>query len=362
MSKARDLANAADVLDDVSATELGYVNGVTSAIQTQIDSKIGQATAINPTIVDAKGDIIAGTAADTVSRLAVGANGTVLKANSATATGLEWGTVSGGQLTETAFTSSNASWTIPTGVTGIWALVIGGGGGGGASGTASLQNQGGGGGAGQVKEQFFTVSGDTTLNITIGGGGAGGTNGGKGSNGSTSTIVGNTSATTYVTCAGGGGGGGGTTANITGNSAASGGGQGDDSTRNGGGGGGFMEGATNAAYGVLGGSYTSITVGDGALATTAGVTGNPGGLRATANRGGRGILIWNRAVAGGGNGGAAGGIATNFGAGNVGGNDAAGTAATANTGSGGGGGSTNTTTARNGGAGGSGLVVLRYIA
>lgn len=39
MTKARDLANAADALDDVSATELGYVNGVTSAIQTQIDGK-----------------------------------------------------------------------------------------------------------------------------------------------------------------------------------------------------------------------------------------------------------------------------------------------------------------------------------
>jgi hypothetical protein len=39
MSKARDLANAADVLDDVSATELSYVNGVTSAIQTQLNAK-----------------------------------------------------------------------------------------------------------------------------------------------------------------------------------------------------------------------------------------------------------------------------------------------------------------------------------
>jgi hypothetical protein len=39
MSKARDLANAADVLDDVSATELGYLDGVTSAIQTQLNQK-----------------------------------------------------------------------------------------------------------------------------------------------------------------------------------------------------------------------------------------------------------------------------------------------------------------------------------
>jgi hypothetical protein len=42
------------------------------------------------TIVDAKGDIIAATAADAVSRLAVGANDTVLTADSAQATGLKW--------------------------------------------------------------------------------------------------------------------------------------------------------------------------------------------------------------------------------------------------------------------------------
>lgn len=55
---------------------------------------ITSASAINPNIVDAKGDIIAATAADTVSRLAVGANDTVLTADSSTATGLKWGTVS----------------------------------------------------------------------------------------------------------------------------------------------------------------------------------------------------------------------------------------------------------------------------
>lgn len=49
--------------------------------------------AIAKTIVDAKGDIIAATAADTVARLPVGTNGQALKANSATATGLEWGSV-----------------------------------------------------------------------------------------------------------------------------------------------------------------------------------------------------------------------------------------------------------------------------
>jgi len=45
MSKARDLANAGTALGAVTATELGYVDGVTSAIQTQIDTKLATATA-----------------------------------------------------------------------------------------------------------------------------------------------------------------------------------------------------------------------------------------------------------------------------------------------------------------------------
>lgn len=48
--------------------------------------------AVAKSIVDAKGDLIAATAADTVSRLAVGANNTVLTADSSTATGLKWAT------------------------------------------------------------------------------------------------------------------------------------------------------------------------------------------------------------------------------------------------------------------------------
>jgi hypothetical protein len=38
VSKARDLASAATAFSTVSATELGYVDGVTSAIQTQINT------------------------------------------------------------------------------------------------------------------------------------------------------------------------------------------------------------------------------------------------------------------------------------------------------------------------------------
>jgi hypothetical protein len=57
--------------------------------------------AVAQSIVDAKGDLIAATAADTVSRLAVGTNGQVLTADSTAATGLKWATAGSGDLIKT---------------------------------------------------------------------------------------------------------------------------------------------------------------------------------------------------------------------------------------------------------------------
>ena len=116
MTKARDIASATPAPSTVSATELGYLDGVSSAIQTQIDSKIGSASAINPTIVDAKGDIIAATAADTVAKLAVGSNDQVLTADSSTATGLKWATpAAGGKVLQVVSASTTTQTTISTG-------------------------------------------------------------------------------------------------------------------------------------------------------------------------------------------------------------------------------------------------------
>ena len=53
-----------------------------------IDTTMG--TMVAKTVVDAKGDLIAGTAADTVNRLAVGSNGETLVADSSTSTGLRY--------------------------------------------------------------------------------------------------------------------------------------------------------------------------------------------------------------------------------------------------------------------------------
>jgi hypothetical protein len=56
-------------------------------------------TAIQPTILDAKGDLIVATAADTPARLAVGSANQVLTVDSSTATGLKWATpAAGGKL------------------------------------------------------------------------------------------------------------------------------------------------------------------------------------------------------------------------------------------------------------------------
>ena len=59
-------------------------------LQSQIDGISG----LGPELYTAKGSLLSASAASTVSLLTVGANGTVLTANSGTATGLEWSTPS----------------------------------------------------------------------------------------------------------------------------------------------------------------------------------------------------------------------------------------------------------------------------
>lgn len=60
------------------------------------------ANAIQNAIVDAKGDLISATAADTPARLAVGTNGQVLTADSTAATGLKWAPAATGGMTSIA--------------------------------------------------------------------------------------------------------------------------------------------------------------------------------------------------------------------------------------------------------------------
>lgn len=72
--------------------ELGDITAVTAGTGISGGGTTGAVTITNSmaTAIDAKGDLIAGTGADAFSRLAVGTNGQVLTADSATATGLKW--------------------------------------------------------------------------------------------------------------------------------------------------------------------------------------------------------------------------------------------------------------------------------
>lgn len=74
---------------------------------TNMNDLSGTVNLINPT---AKGDLYAGSAANTYTKLAVGANDTVLTADSTTATGLKWASVaSGGGLTLLATATPSAA-------------------------------------------------------------------------------------------------------------------------------------------------------------------------------------------------------------------------------------------------------------
>jgi hypothetical protein len=94
------IATGAVVADDLATDSVTTVKIADSNVTTAkindgavTAAKLAADAAIQPTIVDAKGDLIAGTAADTVARLAVGTNGQYLKADSTQTTGLAWGTI-----------------------------------------------------------------------------------------------------------------------------------------------------------------------------------------------------------------------------------------------------------------------------
>jgi hypothetical protein len=76
----------------VASGATGDIEGVTAGTGISGGGTSGTVTITNSmsTAIDAKGDLVAGTGADAFSRLAVGANNTVLTADSAEATGLKW--------------------------------------------------------------------------------------------------------------------------------------------------------------------------------------------------------------------------------------------------------------------------------
>lgn len=112
-------------IGDVSNTELQYLNGVTSAVQTQLDAKVAKSE------FSAKGVILVGTGNGTFVAQSVGTNGQVLTANSSQADGVEWttpatgGATTSGTLAQFAATTSSELAGVISDETGSGALVFG---------------------------------------------------------------------------------------------------------------------------------------------------------------------------------------------------------------------------------------------
>ena len=108
-----DISGKQDVVANVSSVEIGYLDGVTSAIQTQLDAKIAKSD------ISSKGAILIGTGSGTYTAQAVGTNGQVLTANSAQADGVEWTTLASGYTAPTLGSTSIASGATVTTIAGI---------------------------------------------------------------------------------------------------------------------------------------------------------------------------------------------------------------------------------------------------
>ena len=82
----------------VASGATGDIEGVTAGIGISGGGTSGTVTVTNSmaTAIDAKGDLIVGTGADTFSKLTAGTNGYLLTADSAEATGLKWAAAAGG--------------------------------------------------------------------------------------------------------------------------------------------------------------------------------------------------------------------------------------------------------------------------
>jgi hypothetical protein len=102
MTKARDIASAIPAPSTVSSAELGFLDGVTSAIQTQVDAKIAK------TLTTTTGDIIYASGANTPARLGIGSSAQVLTVSGGVPA---WATPSSGggmTLLETLTVSGNS--------------------------------------------------------------------------------------------------------------------------------------------------------------------------------------------------------------------------------------------------------------
>jgi hypothetical protein len=105
----------------VASGAAGDIEGVTAGVGISGGGTSGTVTVTNSmaTAIDAKGDLVPGTGADTFARLAVGANDTVLTADSSTATGLKWASAGGSTPVFSLVTSGTITSGTELSITGL---------------------------------------------------------------------------------------------------------------------------------------------------------------------------------------------------------------------------------------------------
>jgi hypothetical protein len=300
-------------IGSVSATEIGYLDGVTSALQTQLAGKWNAKVSDTAPTSPAEGDVwVDTTGSTTVPKVWNGSSWATFSTGSAVISGTPTGTYTSAGVNYAYYRYTASTSVVVTTAGVIDFTLIGGGGGGGCDRAAG----GGGAGATQYLQTYIPAG---TYSLTIGAGGAGATSSGAAGSAGANSTFGSVAFASLGGAGGGAGGTGGSGGSIGYNNYSN------ASSSGGNGGNGVASSGITGGNGANGGVILNLVDG---TTTRAGGGGGGGGWNANGGSGGS-------------NGGGAGG-------GNSLNNAVAGTA---NSGGGGGGGANGSQPGKNGGSG-----------
>ncbi len=118
-SAANSATAAATSASSASTSASSALTSANSAAVSAASAAAAVTTAIQASIIDAKGDLIVGSAADTAARLAVGTDGYVLTASSTATNGIAWTAAPAGYLAPTIGTTLITSGTTVSTITSV---------------------------------------------------------------------------------------------------------------------------------------------------------------------------------------------------------------------------------------------------